>query len=496
MGKDRLASRFAFDADARAPFTRPPRMRPAPPRQRVRGPLVRPPGRAFAFRTFRLIAPALLPLLLGGACFAIVVLVGLAAPDTLPLAVGVAGLGPLFFVYAAAGVVWAAALAYAPGDGIWSVAMFAGLIAFGTITMWAIFGPLVALTLLAGLAALLGMIVRLLAQSVLEDTVHAMVLFGKHNRTLRPGFNLRWPGERVWAIISTAEVVIEASVRDIALPGGQRIHASATSACRAMPEGAHLTAPHAATWADHARRCLELTLRDTLSEMDPDELWPVDGATPLEALAVRLRGRLQTLLGGWGIGVTWARLHALTDADTNEQVGRTGAMIFAAHQPDFAASTITPGGDWAMLDPAAASTVAPAQLSAAWVRAGHAVPHGRQNLAPDVASGPHPVPVFAARGRQRAARPPDAAHVRGLTPGAILPLPPASPSATPAPQALADAYDAVRDRRITDPATIARIARAFETLAGDPALAPHLPFDAHAAARHLRELSDRLRTGT
>lgn len=364
MGKDRLADHCAYDAIEREPFARPPRRRPAPPRARVRGPLVRPPVRVFSFRTFRLIAPALLPLLLGGACFAIVVLVGLAAPEGLTLAVGVEGLGPLFFVYAAAGVVWAAALAYAPGDGIWSLAMFGGLIAFGSITMWAIFGPLVALTMLAGLAALLGMLARLLGQSVLEDTVHAMVFFGKYHRALRPGFNLRWPGERVWAIISTAEIVIEANARDIAVHGGLRVHASATAACHAVPERAHLTAPHAATWADHARRCLELTLRDTLSEMEPEELFPEDGPAPLDALAVRLRGRLQTMLGGWGIGVTWARLHAITPVEASVQ---SGIFTFAAHMPDFASSAITPGADWAMLDPASASTVAPGQVSAAWM---------------------------------------------------------------------------------------------------------------------------------
>jgi hypothetical protein len=496
MGKDRLASRFATDAAARAPFARPPR-RPAPPRQVVRGPLVRPPGRGGAVRTFRLIAPALLPLLLGGACFAIVVLVGVAAPNSVSLAVGVEGLGPLFFVFAAAGVVWAAALAYAPSDGIWSVAMFAGLIAFGTITLWAIFGPLVALTFLAGLAALLLLIVRLLGQSVLENTVHAMVLFGKHNRTLRPGFNLRWPGERVWAIISTADVVIEATACAILLPGGLCIDASATATCRAVPDHAHLTAPHAATWADHARRCLELTLRDTLSEMTPDELFPPDGAAPLEALAVRLRGRLQTLLGSWGIGVTWARLHAVVPSDERAQASRTGAFTFADHLPGFAGSGITPGRAWPMPDLAGASTVAPGQLSAAWARAERgerAVPR-RHSAVPDVASGPQPVPVPALAARPRPARAPDVAHVRTITPGAVLPLPPARLRTTPAPQALADAYDAVRDRRITDPATIARIATAFETLAGDPMLSPHLPFDAHSAAHHLRELSERLRAG-
>jgi hypothetical protein len=46
----------------------------------------------------------------------------------------------------------------------------------------------------------------------------------------------------------------------------------------------------------------------------------------------------------------------------------------------------------------------------------------------------------------------------------------------------------VRAQRITDPTTIARIAAAFETVARAPIMAPHLPFNATAVARNLRQL--------
>ncbi len=394
-------------------------------------------------RAFRLIAPVLVPFMLGSVCFAILVLLGLAAPDALPLAIGVEGLGPIFFVYAAVGVVLAAALAYAPSDAIWALAMIVGLIAFGAITTWAIFGPLVALTLLLGLSALLAVVVRRQMHTVLEDTVHVMVLFGKHNRILRPGFNLRWPFEQVWAIINTAEVTVEVAAREVTLLGGTRLHISATTACRAMPERAHLTAPHAHEWVDHVRRCLELTLRETLSEMEPEEICPTDGSLPGDALNVRLRGRLQQIVGGWGISVTWVRAHTLAPVATAPDQSRVGST-------------------------------------------------------PDVASGPHAAiaalrrPGVATPGTAAVAPPPDVAVVRGLTPGALLPLPPAMRAGVPVPEALADAYAAVRERRITDPTTIARIARAFDTIARDPVLSPHLPFDAHEAARNLRALAHQL----
>ncbi|HEU5376911.1 MAG TPA: thioredoxin domain-containing protein [Ktedonobacteraceae bacterium] len=60
------------------------------------------------------------------------------------------------------------------------------------------------------------------------------------------------------------------------------------------------------------------------------------------------------------------------------------------------------------------------------------------------------------------------------------------------PQALAESYDAVLRRRITDPATIRRILVQFETVAADPVLSEQVPFDAEFGARELRNYLLRL----
>jgi hypothetical protein len=454
MGKDHLTQRQDLWTTRRMP-TRPPLARShfrewdAPPR----------PQRFFSFRTFRLISPFLIPFLLGMACFALLLLLSLSSSPDVPLAIGVDGLWPIFFVYGAAGVILAAALMYAPNDTIWALAMLAGLMAFSTITLWAMFGPLVGLALIIGLLGLLILFVRRYMHTVLEDTVHAMVLFGKHHRTLRPGFNLRLPGEQVWAIISTAEVTVDVLAREVILRNGARMDVSATAACRAMPEWAHLTASHGNEWAAHAQRSLELAIRETLSEMEPEEIFLTEAVMREPAhgdpLAVRLKGRLQHLIGNWGLSVEWVRPHSCQPAGPTTPVRPTEASR-PAPTPDVASgpqATVMPRGSGvtAALPPFAPGTLAAVAF---------------------------PVP--------------DVAALRRLAPSALASLPRQSRKRTLAPEALADAYAAVRERRITDPSTILRLADAFEALAGDPLLAPHLPFDAHEAARNLRLLVQKL----
>lgn len=373
-----------------------------------------PPGPStaplFTFATFRLISPIVVPLALGFLCFGVVVLAGLAAP--LGIAIGPDALPPLFFWFAAVGVLLAAALAYAPSDALWALASVGGLAVYAALTVGAVFGPLAGALLITGVLALTGVITRAQAHMVLEHTAHVMVLFGKYHRTLRPGFNLRLPGERVLAIIGTTETTIDVHDADAVLLNGAAVRAGATFGCRVPPEQAHLVAPYGADWPERVRHLAEITLTDTLAEMTAEEAQADnDGFLAGDPLAVRLRGRLQALVGGWGVQVVWVRPHSLRPAAT--------------------------------------------------------------------ASGPHAAATAAIA-------------ARGVTPGALLPLPPAMRPARPLPETLAAAYEAVRTRRVTDPTTIRQIALAFESAASDPLARPQLPFDAEAAARLLRALADRL----
>jgi hypothetical protein len=405
-------------------------------------------ARVFSFASFRVISPILVPFLLSLACFTLLLLLSIGGAARLPFTVDAAGLGPAFFIYAALGVIMAASLAYAPNDAIWALAMIAGLIGFGGITIWAIFGPFIASLLLFGLFALLFAVVRRQMHMVLEDTVHVTVLFGKRHRTLRPGFNLRLPGEQVWAIINTAEVAVEVHLTEASLAGGEVMEVAVAAACRVTPEHANLAASHGNAWVEHVRHSLELVLREALGEMTAAELLPQqDDWSDLGAsdpLAVRLRGKLQQLVGGWGISILWVRPYLVRAATALPTAERSLTTLHASQ--------------------------------------------------PDIASGPQvAVPVTAGPLQSLGAlRLPDVVAMRGVTPGALLPLPPAMQSGTPAPEALAEAYAAVRERRISDPATITRIAVAFERVASNPVLAPHLPFDAAEAARNLRALASKL----
>ena len=356
----------------------------------------------FSYATFRLLSPVLLPVLLSMACLGILLPLAFSAPDA--LAIGSDAIGAIFLVYAAVGVVQAAALAYAPSDVIWALVALIGLLLYGAITLWAVFGPTPAILTALGVAALLGAIIRRLQHQVLEHTVHVMVLFGKYHRTLSPGFNLRYPGEQVLTIVHTTEVMIEAAVHDVVLADGLHVDGHATACCRVIPEQAHDLAPRGNDWPEHLQRLLTLTMQDVLNELRREDLMAGDTLTcePPEPLSRRLHGRLRQIIQGWGIHIVWVRAHDL----------RPSAAAF---------------------------------------------PATTQHL-------------------PQAAPPPRAA-------------PPLLPDALVA--ALAEAYQAIRERRITDAGTIAQIADEFDAAARDPLRGPLLPFDASQAATLLRALITR-----
>ncbi len=371
-------------------------------------------------------SPILVPSMLGAACLAILLPLSFGGPSL--LAVGNDALGPLFFIFAATGVMLAAALAYAPNDTLWALMMILGLCVFSTLTLWAIFGMLAGIALIVGLLTLLSAVVLAQRHMVLEHTVHIMVLFGKYHRTLYPGFNLRLPGEQVLTIISTAAVTIEAVARDVALADGQRYDLAATVGCRPMPNRAYLLAERGSDWPTGVRRMLEITLREVLNGLRETDLFDEDGLEGGVSLAMRLRGHLRQLVGGWGVQVEWVHPHDVRPT---------------------------------------------------------APPPTRQPLGASHSGAQPAYPTSLTQSTEQVA-------MRGVTRGAMLPLPPAMRHDLPTPQALEEAYNAVRERRITDPAMIIQIALSFEAAAADAMIAATLPFDAARAAYFLRQLARQL----
>lgn len=364
--------------------------------------------------------------MLGAACLAVLIPLSFLSPAA--LAVGSDALGAVFFVYAATGVILAAALAYAPNETLWALMMFFGLCAFIAITIWCIFGIVAGVGLIAGLLLISAAVLRRQLHTVMEHTVHVMVFYGKYHRTLRPGLNIRLPGEQVLSIIHTAEITIEGAVQDVVLLNGRHLDAGVTIGCCVIPERAHQLAPRGNEWPAHVRHMLEITLHDTLSELAPEEIGTPDGSLwgQDEALARRLQGRLQRLIQGWGIQILWVHPHnfRLLDAPLVRQDQLTTPTISAS--------------------PTAAN--------------------------------------------------PDRADGRAMAPGSLLLLPPSLRRDLPISDALIAAYNAVRERHISDPRAIERIAQAFEQAAQDATLRPILPFDAQQAAYHLRQLAQRSAT--
>jgi hypothetical protein len=384
-------------------------------------------------QSIRRSSPFIAPLLIGSSTFSLLVLFVLMAPTDWQVATKPELLGPFFFIYAALGVIVASALAYAPNETIWALTMILSLCVFIILTTWGIFGLPVTAVLATGLLLLLFAVIRTQVHTVLENTVHIMVQFGKYHRTLYPGFNLRFPGEKVIAIISTGEVPIDVQVQDIMLCTSERIDITATAQCRVIPKQAHRLISHAQDWPEQVKHSLEIAIRTSLSDPEADDIC-VRGLldTGIRASAnMRVRGHLQQIINSQGIVVEWVRLHSL--------------------KPTVPANST--------FSSISSSPLVPTQCIPDVVDPGRTM---RAGSAPAI-----PLPFSS-----------------------VLQMKPYL-----SPDALAEAYNAVRERRITDPQIIHRIAYIFETAAHDKVLGSHLPFDAIEAAQNLRQLANRLGRG-
>ncbi|HKB46116.1 MAG TPA: hypothetical protein VKC57_00355, partial [Ktedonobacterales bacterium] len=218
--------------------------------------------------------------------------------------------------------------------------------------------------------------------------------------------------------------------------------AAATVVYRLLPREAHLALLSSQQWEDALYAFIGEALEDALAE------WAI---ALLEAEAVPSHQLLAK---------SFLR-------DLREHVRSWGVHVVSVHVQDI---WLVPEGEtipaeWASSTPAAQPVAPPAPSPANAVHAPPAspAPPSAQSLAP-------PLSTLEAT----PAEPPP-------------PLPDALE-----PDALKDAYEAIRDGRITDPATIRGVASGFLAVAGDPTRNTAFPYDAVAAARILLDLAAKL----
>lgn len=396
--------------------------------------------------------------------------------------------GAMAFIFAAIGVIQAVILLYAPNDAFWAVGVVGGFLVFVCAIFFIFFLPIFAVILSILLLSLGGVALRERYYPVKEGTVAVMGLFGRYNRTLQPGFNLRIPGEKLLGVVETQSIRYETRIPPITLVSGEQVMLSVAMTYQVVPGEEHLAIRLTKDWQKPIQQQLQAVVQDEISILSiqdfrpsggaytppggyaADDVEEEQGASPLERINERLTNAMSMKIADRGVAIheVKARLLGPPQLPGGASAAVPQAPPVSSHQA-----------------PSAHPTVAlPLAPQGAGQAAGDALPGAPNAGAAPFPAAPmgmagYPVPTMYPPGQPVA--PP--ALEAGSPPISAQPEPMTLLSA----QALAEAYDAVTRHRITDLATIQRIISQFEAVAADPELSQEVPFDAAAGARYLAD---------
>ncbi len=396
----------------------------------------------------------------------------------------------MLFIFAAIGLLQAALLLYAPNEAFWMVAVVGGLLVMISATFFVLFLPIFALILSILLLSLGGVALRERYFPVKEGTVAVMGLFGKYNRTLQPGFNLRIPGEKLLGVVETNSICHEARMPPILLVSGEQVTLSVAITYQVVPGEEYLAIRLTKDWQKPIQQQLRavvadevgaLSLQDfrqagsppaspgALGEGDAEEGEDEQAASPLEHINRHLLAIMRRKVADRGVAVLEIKVHLL---DSPHLLGGPSAAAHLTppvhHQPPATHPTVA----LPLLSPGEGQVV-----EGSLHRPG-------EDTAPTLPFAAPPGMVGHPGGPIHPAGPPVAPPPRAMgTPPAGAP--PQQPMTLLSAQALSETYDAVVRHRISDLATIQRIISQFEAVAADPELSQQVPFDAAAGARNL-----------
>lgn len=399
-----------------------------------------------AFRTVRRWSPGVMPPLVGGILLACAVFIASRHPAAQPSAIAPDTLVKLVVVYLLCGAIYGALLYVAATDLLWLCVLVLGAVAYAVVTSGVLWGLGTAIVVAALFGALGVWYVRGNTQTVPDGRVLVTGLAGGYARTLYPGRVIFAPFERTLATLETGERRFACPTRSAEVPnelGEVYIaRAAASVAYSLVPSEAHHALEMGEFWERELHALIPEALRQALGEWGAHILMG-DEAPPDKLLGKTLLRELRERVRPYGIHIAWVSVHDIW-------------LVPEEELPALNATAI----------------------------------EGTRDRSGAGASGSTPTPLgtllYDSRQSQQAAAggPAGTAGTAGTAVAAATPQPPELPDAL-APEVLSDAYEAVREGRINDPATIRHIARAFLQIADDPALNTAFPYDATAAARIL-----------
>ena len=416
----------------------------------------------------RQFSPVLAPLLFGGITFLFILpfVLGnrayLSPTGSLSVEVILLAIGLVLLAFAVGQGIM---LYYAgPNDVLWSLGMICGFSLFLLTGCFAIFGPIPTLVLLAVLLVVGFLLTRLYIRPTPEGRVDIVEAFGKHSRTLFPGLNFIAPWEKVVYKLDTRETVWSCPTQRVPVSRSEEVQLAASISYQLMPEDAHLAAYYVNDWEKSLHDLFVATTQAVVGELSPEDFiaWPqgfrarqaaqinANNAGNWDRINNMLAQRMQDQVAHWGVQINWARIRdvviiprILTQVETDLVTSPQLVDVGAARGTVPATAQLYQ----AQVQPKKTQQAMPGKTQSTQVK--QHIPEPRSAAAPPATDTPAP---------------------------AIAKV-----------KLLMDAYEAVRNGRITDPATIRDIASRFEGIANNPEESQMVDFDAARATRSLLE---------
>jgi SPFH domain / Band 7 family len=389
------------------------------------------------------------------------------------------GFLPVVIVIVAAAVAQGMAVYYAGSEnGLWILATAAGFCLFLLIDIFAIFGLVPALLMFFIFVALFVVLVRLYLRPVAEGYVDIVSSLGKYSRTLYSGPNILMPWEKVTHSLNVGEKQWVCGLQKVQLSRDEDVVLRATISYQLDPKDAHIAVTQVNQWEEMLKELVISTIQGIATTFTPDDFiaWPqglhsrpltYDQSGHEEQHWERVNDHLLMTIGthaaNWGVIVNWVRIRDVSLAPHGATIVETDEVF---DMPTTIIEKSAPPTNPAPKPPAPKPSAPKASATKA---------SGNQPKAPqeDTTSRNVHSNVHSAEDTTQA-----------------VPAPPAQDQPPPAPQplnekVLAEAYKAVQDGKITDPATIRSIAAKFEQVAQDPDARNTVSFDADRAAQIL-----------
>lgn len=414
----------------------------------------------------RQFSPVFIPLIFAGLTFLFMLPVELNGQPLLPL-LAVASL------LLAIAILQGTMLYFAgSNDGLWSLYIIVGFCLFLLIGCFTIFGQLVTLIVLAVLLFGAALLAQKCIRPVSEGYVDIVYSFGKYARTLSSGFNLIAPWENVQSQLNVRETLWTSPLQRVRLSRDSDVQFYATIAYQLIAQDAYLAALNVKDWEKSLHELFISTVQSVINDLSPQDFiaWPQGSrsrkspdlssadaniVTRWDKINKLLARRVQDQVATWGVQVNWVHIrdvtllpHVASEVDT-DAIGKARGME----------AGVARGAVSAAAQPMQAKVFRRPEAER------HEKPEAALHLSP-------PPPVQSAS--------PASSVLHASAPVAATPTVPTGNE-----EALVEAYNAVRQGRITDPTTIRSIAQRFEAIANDPEHSKNVGFDAARAANVL-----------